>query len=435
MERVLAAGVTLDTALASLELHRLTGAEQSQVKALAYGALRWHHRHRVMLKQLLERPLPASQRLLEALLSVGLYQLGADRQPEYATVSATVEAARWLGKPRAVGLVNAMLRRFQREREALLRSTLANEEGRYSHPQWLIDRLRKDWPDRWQELLEAAVAPPPLWLRVNRNRTTPAAYQQRLLTETGISATALDGFPDALKLSEPLPVMRIPGFADGWVTVQDAGSQLAVEFLAPEPGMRVLDACAAPGGKATHLLERTGGDLDLLVLDKDAGRMDRVRENLGRLGLAAQAVVGDACRPDDWWDGRPFDRILLDAPCSGTGVIRRHPDIKLLRRESDIGPMAAQQGKLLARLWTLLSPGGRLLYATCSVLRQENDQVVAGFRRLHPDALAVALPDTKMPGGIRRGSAPELQLLPGPADTDGLYYALMARQPAQVTDN
>ena len=214
------------------------------------------------------------------------------------------------------------------------------------------------------------------------------------------------------------------------VTIQDAGSQLAAELLAAEPGMRVLDACAAPGGKTTHLLERAGGSLDLVALDHDRDRMERVRANLTRLGLCASTVVGDACRPEQWWDERPFDRILIDAPCSGTGVIRRHPDHKILRRETDIAPMAARQLELLERLWPLLKPGGLLLYATCSLLREENSQVISLFRRRHSDAAPFDSQPAALPAWIERSPLSDLQLLPGPANTDGLYYALMIRRTA-----
>ena len=428
--QVLSAGATLEAALAATARDRSSPPDQAQAMALAFGALRWHHRYRLILRELLDRPLPGNDRLIEALLAVGLFQLIDERQPAYAAVSATVDAARWLGRDRAAGLVNAALRRFQRERAGLLARALENDEGRFAHPHWLIERLRRDWPDDWAAVLDAAQCAPPLWLRVNRMRTDPDAYLARLRAESGQDATMVAGFPDALRLAKPLPVDRIPGFGAGLVTIQDAGSQLAAGLLRPEPGMRVLDACAAPGGKTTHLLEYARGEIELLALDIDRDRLQRVRENLQRLGLTATTLAGDACDPDAWWDGRPFDRILVDAPCSGTGVIRRHPDIKYLRRESDLAPMAARQLQILERLWPLLRPGGWLLYATCSVLREENGAVIEGFLAAQPDSRIAFDVHAEAPGWTKHGVEGGLQLLPGPADTDGLYYALMARQPA-----
>lgn len=421
---VLAAGRTLEEAFATLPGEPLTGADRAQARALAFGALRWHHRHRELLARLCDRPLPRGDRLLEALLSVGLFQLHDARQPEYATVSATVEAARWLGLGRAAGFVNATLRRMQREGEALLAEVTAGPTGRYSAPHWLVARIRRDWPGHWQELLEANLRPPPLWLRVNAARTSTADYLASLAA-AGMPGTTLAGVPQAVKLAEPVPVADIPGFAAGFASVQDAASQCAAALLAPAPGMRVLDACAAPGGKAAQLLEATGGAIDLTALDIDAARLARVQENLDRLGLAAHLRVADATAPGEWWDGEPFDRILVDAPCSGTGVIRRHPDIKWLRRETDIAALAARQLLLLARLWPLLRPGGQLLYATCSILREENDAVIERFLALQPGATLVPLaaPDWAWP---IEGHG--WQALPGAADTDGLYYALMTRQ-------
>jgi 16S rRNA (cytosine967-C5)-methyltransferase len=424
---VLDAGRTLDDALAGLDLGPLAAADRAQVRALAYGALRGYHRHRALLALLLDRPLPARERLVEALLSVGLFQLLDGGQPEYAAVSATVEAARALGRPRAAGLVNATLRRLQREREALLARVAAGDEGRWSHPAWLVARLRADWPEDWRELLEAAQRPPPLWLRVNLARTTRAAFCARL-GAAGVDHATGD-LPEAVRLVAPRPVAEIPGFAAGEASVQDQASQLAARLLAPSPGQRVLDACAAPGGKATHLLELAGGRLELTALDVDAARLGRVRENLARLGLAAELRVADATRTAEWWDGRPFDRVLVDAPCSGTGVIRRHPDIKCLRREADVVTFAARQLALLGALWPLVAPGGRLLYATCSVLREENAAVAARFLAAHPDAVAAAPSGALPPWAPARGG-PGWQALPGAADTDGLYYALMARRPA-----
>jgi len=424
--RVLARGETLEAAFAALEVERIAGPDRAQAKALAFGALRWHHRHLGLLGLLLDRPLADRDRRLEALLSVGIYQLLDARQPDYAAVSATVGAARELGLARAAGLVNAALRRLQREREALLARLADDDVARYSHPQWLISRLRRDWPEAWRHLLDASLQPPPLWLRINALAQPPAAYEAQL-REQGLECGTLQGVPTALRLEQALPVADIPGFAAGAVTVQDAASQLAAPLLGPARGLRVLDACAAPGGKATHLLEQAGGELELLAIDIDAARLARVEENLARLRLRATTRVADAAAPEQWWDGRRFDRILIDAPCSGTGVIRRHPDIKHLRRDSDIAPLADRQLLLLERLWPLLAPGGRLLYVTCSVLREENDGVVSRFLAARDDACLCAAP---VPDWLRPLPGGGWQALPGAADTDGLYYALMTRRQA-----
>ncbi len=419
---VLARGQTLDAALDAVltysaegdaEIRQLPDRDRAQVHALAFGAVRGHHRHQALLKELLDRPLKGDDRLLEGLLSVGLFQLADPDQPDYAAVSATVAAARLLRQGQAAGLVNASLRRYQREAPKLLELLRADAGAWHSHPAWLLAQLRADWPEQWEEIVAANQRHPPFWLRVNRNRTSVGDYAARLTAELGISASLLPGVPDALKLETAVPVQRLPGFAEGLVSVQDAAAQLAAPLLAPEPGMRVLDACAAPGGKTTHLLECAGGDLDLVALDISAERLARVGSNLQRLGQRATLVVGDAADPSSWWDGQAFDRILLDAPCTATGVIRRHPDIKLLRRAADVPGFRSRQRLLLDRLWPLLRPGGTLLYSTCSLLHAENQELVADFLAA---GTARLLPETPAPG---------LQLLPGDRDTDGFYYALM----------
>ena len=418
---VLARGQTLEVALDSilagsggLDARQLADRDRAQVQALAFGALRGHHRHRALFGALLDRPLKGADCIVEALFSVGLFQLADPEQRDYAAVSATVDACRLLGQERASGLVNATLRRYQREAPSLLAALQADPAAWFSHPAWLLDQLRADWPDGWQEIAAANQRRPPFWLRVNRNRTSVAQYSARVEAELGLHATLLAGFPDALRLESAVPVQQLPGFAEGLVSVQDASSQLAAPLLAPERGMRVLDACAAPGGKTTHLLESVAGQIDLTAIDVAGARLRLIESNLQRLGLRATLLVGDATDPATWWDGRPFDRILLDAPCSALGVIRRHPDIKLLRRAADVPALARRQYLLLERLWPLLRPGGKLLYSTCSVLRAENQNVVAAFLAEGTAVLQSATP------------APGLQLLPGDRDTDGFYYALMS---------
>ncbi|MBT8444126.1 MAG: 16S rRNA (cytosine(967)-C(5))-methyltransferase RsmB, partial [Gammaproteobacteria bacterium] len=333
-----------------------------------------------------------------------------------------------LKRERAAGLINAALRRFARDSNELLSHALAHDEGRYVQPQWLIDRMRADWPERWSGALAASLEQPPMWLRVNASRTTPAEYRERLLAEAGVDATLHDAFPDALRLERPMAVSALPGFAAGDVSVQDAAAQLAADLLASEPGMRVLDACAAPGGKTLHLLERAGGQLDLVAVDADAARNTLVEDNLARVGYGAEVLTEDALKIEPWAGERRFDRILVDAPCSATGVIRRHPDIKFLRRAKDIRPLSEQQLAMLDSLWPLLAPNGRLLYATCSMLRQENDAVVSRFLDAHPNAAVIeAGPEPAMRCTVPF-DGPGLQLLPGAADTDGFYYALMERK-------
>ncbi|HJP38130.1 MAG: 16S rRNA (cytosine(967)-C(5))-methyltransferase RsmB [Gammaproteobacteria bacterium] len=429
VDQVLSKGRSLDRALSLARSNQLPVRDQALVKALAFGALRWHHRHRLIIRELLDRPLRSRDHIIEALLSVGLFQLIDMRQPGYASVSATVEATRELQRPRAASLVNATLRRFQREQDTLLATVLDADEGRYSHPQWLIDCLRADWNGRAQQILTSALIRPPMWLRLNLARVDAAAYVKALQSEHGIGVTRLAGLPTAICLEQPLSIDELPGFTTGLVSVQDAGAQFAAALLDATPGMRVLDACAAPGGKTGHILERGGGQLEVIAVDIDANRNAMIRQNLERIGYTAEVITADAEQP---WPGDSnargsFDRILVDAPCSATGVIRRHPDIKFLRRYDDIGVFAARQGRLLDALWPLLKPGGRLLYATCSVLRVENHEVIGDFLRRQPKASEIRLSQVDMPETVVAESGPGYQLLPGPANTDGFYYALMER--------
>lgn len=425
VHRVLQDGVTLETALAAAQERVAADRERAQLQALAFGTLRWHCRHRVLLSLLLDRPLRARDRILEAVLSVGLFELEHGRSPGYAAVSTNVAAARRLGRPRAAGLVNAALRRYQRERVSLMEQALQKDEGRYAHPRWLLRELRRAWPSHWEAVCAGNQLPPPMWLRVNTAQISVADCQ-RQLQAAGLQANAVAGFPDALRLHEPVSVERLPGFAAGRVSVQDAASQLAAPLLAPEPGMRVLDACAAPGGKSLHLLERTRGQLQLHCLDADSARLERLRDNLDRTGLRAQVITGDALEPETWWDGEPYDRLLVDAPCSATGVIRRHPDIRYLRRAADIPVLARRQREVLERLWPLLRPGGRLVYATCSILPAENSETGRWFLDRTP-AATESRPLGADFDGRATGGSPGYQLLPHLADTDGFYYLVLQK--------
>jgi 16S rRNA (cytosine967-C5)-methyltransferase len=415
--RVLRERLDADDALAAAS-PSVAERDRPLLAALAFGAFRWHHRLDWQTARLLTRPLKPDDLELAALLRIGLLQLQEMRIPEHAAVSATVDAAAALGLRGAAPLVNAVLRRFQRER-AQLDAALADEpQAQLSHPAWLIEQLERDWPDDWRRICEQNNAAAPMWLRVNERRTTRAAYLERLLA-AGLGARASPEVATAIVLDEPRAVEELPGFAAGDVSVQDLAAQRAAGFLDLAPGQRVLDACAAPGGKTGHIVEACPGLGEVWALDRDRVRLDKVRANLDRLGLGARLVVGDATRPADWWDGRAFDRILLDAPCSAVGVIRRHPDIKVLRRPEDVARAVALQADLLRGLWPLLAPGGRLVYATCSVLRAENDAQIAAFRT-EVDAAEAA--GTERPGGC--------QSLPGDADGDGFYYASLLKPAA-----
>ena len=424
VDAVVRSGRSLDVAIADCE-SRVPPTDRPLLRMLAYGAIRHHWQLQAWNAKLLSRPLKKRDSVIDALLAVGLYQLTDTRVPDHAAVSQTVEAARSLRRPKLAGLVNACLRRFQRENLGV--DVTGGEEVRWNHPAWLIERLRGDWPDDADAILEANNERAPMWLRANARRTTAAAYHQRLAT-SGIGSTLLDGVPEALRLAEPRPVDELPGFADGEVSVQDAAAQIAGRWLMRSSPRRVLDACAAPGGKSGHLAELGADGFDLVALDSDPERLERVRENHDRLGLDATIVAGDASNPGEWWDGKPFDAILLDAPCSATGVIRRHPDIKLLRREADIDKLSALQDRILAALWPALAPGGRLLYATCSVLAAENDDVVSGFLESRSDAVEDAMLPNYNIRDLMRRKACGYQVLPGTAGMDGFYYACLVKK-------
>lgn len=420
--RIVLAGESLARALPATLSRIDAAADKAAVQELVYGVCRWHLRLEPLVRALLRRPLKSRDRDLGLLLEIGLYQLLYQRTPGYAAVDGAVAAVRDLGKGWAAGLVNAVLRGFLRRREALLAAVDADPATRLAHPPWLVEVLRGAYPRHWEAVCAAGNARPPMTLRVNLRRLSREDYQQHLAAQ-GLLAAPHPGVETALTLDTPTEVTRLPGFAEGWVSVQDAAPQLAAPLLAAEPGMRVLDACAAPGGKTAHLLERAGGELELDAVELDPRRVGRLRENLRRLGLRARVHVGDAARPQGWWDGRPYDRILLDAPCSATGVIRRNPDIKLHRSEEDVKALAGRQYTLLGSLWPLLRPGGMLLYATCSVLPQENEQVVERFVAGHTDA---ELDRFEADWGHSRPAG--RQILPGESDMDGFFYARLKKR-------
>lgn len=415
------AGQSLDAALPR-QAEQVAPADRALLGELCYGTLRWHPRLAAILERLLARPLKARDADLHGLLAAALYQLEFTRIPPHAVVHATVDACTALAKPWAKGLANALLRRFQRERAQLDAALAGDIRYRTAHPRWLAQQLAADWPEQADAVLAANNGRAPMTLRINRLRIDRAAYLDRL-TAAGLAARPTAHSADGVVLAAPCAVGELPGFGAGLVSVQDEAAQLCAPLLDPGAGQRVLDACCAPGGKTGHLLELAPDGVDLVAVDRSAERLQQVAANLDRLGCHARLLAADAGAPGGWWDGIPFDRILVDAPCSATGVIRRHPDIKLLRRPTDIPALAAAQQRLLAALWAVLAPGGRLLYATCSVLRAENDAVVAAFLAAHGDARALPLPST-LPG---IATALGQQWLPGSDDNDGFYYALLAK--------
>jgi 16S rRNA (cytosine967-C5)-methyltransferase len=410
------AGRSLDSELTAVWRQHATLSPQQRgaVQDVAYGALRHLGYIDAAIDRLLSRPL--TDLPVRNLLQVTLYQLLHTKAHSYAIVNHAVPAAARLGFPKAQGLVNAVLRNFLRRRDELDAAIMATDLGRYSYPQWWIDRVQVEYPEAWREILDAGNARPPLTLRVNRRKISRDNYLEILkLQDIAAHIVGRDG----IVIEKPRPVSLLPGFAEGQVSVQDAGAQLAAELLDVADGMRVLDACAAPGGKAAHLLELA--DIDLTAADIDAQRLQRVTENLTRLALNAKLLQADAGNPGAWRDAGTFDRILADVPCTASGVVRRHPDIKWLRKPADIAAMAQRQTEILGTLWQLLGRGGKLLYATCSVFSDENGRQVEQFLARHPDARHIAV--SLSAEGLRQSHG---QLFPDAAH-DGFYYALLEK--------
>ena len=407
---------SLTTALAGIDDPR----NRAFARELVFGTLRWCERLEFVLGRLLQKPLRNRDRDLHALLLVGLYQVLLLDTADHAAVSETVDLARRSGKRWAAGLVNGVLRSALRQSQALLAAADAVPAARWSYPDWWLRQVQADWPDDWMQVLDGGNRRAPMVLRVNARKSTRQAYLARL-ADAGIGAQPHSCVDSAIVLETPVAVDSLPGFRSGDVSVQDAAAQLTAGQLGLAPGQRVLDACAAPGGKTGHIAE-SEADISLLALDNTAQRLERVEENLQRLALKAACVCADAGATDDWWDGQPFDRILLDAPCSASGVVRRHPDIKRLRRASDLQQLPAQQCRLLKALWPLLAPGGILLYVTCSVFRSENAGVVEAFMAQQNDA-------RELPLDVEWGSRQSVgrQLLPGEQGMDGFYYARLIK--------
>ncbi|MFA5960237.1 MAG: 16S rRNA (cytosine(967)-C(5))-methyltransferase RsmB [Tatlockia sp.] len=399
--------------------HAMQGDVTPLTKALCFGVCRHYFRLEVLADTLMDKRPKALD--VWIIILMGLYQLNYLQKPDYAVVKETVALLDAVKKSWAKGLANAVLRTFCREKDTLLPPLQKNAAFQYGHPNWFIQRIKNDWPNAWQAILQANDCHPPMSLRVNQQKIARRDYVARL--EQATLKARIHPFTEAgLTLEVPCDVHELPGFAEGEVAVQDESAQLAASLLALQPGLRLLDACCAPGGKTCHILESEPHLADCIALDVDAGRLKRVAENLARLGLHATLLKGDAQKPETWWDGKLFDRILLDAPCSATGVIRRHPDIKLLRTEEEITQAATLQKALLQQLWPLLNANGLLLYATCSVLCQENEQQIAQFVAEHADCQALV---EEVPWGVNTGHG--WQILPGDGQGDGFFYSVLQK--------
>ena len=417
---VLSGKASLNSSLPA-QLDKVDERDRGLTQDLAFGTARWQPRLDLLAAQLLQKPFKAADADVQALLLVGLYQLFYTRIPAHAAIGETVGCADKLKKPWAKGLLNAVLRRAQREGEELLAGMERDPVVRTAHPRWLQKALKAFWPEQWEAICAANNAHPPMILRVNRRHHSRDAYLA-LLAEAGIGASACQYSRDGIVLAEACDVRGLPGFAEGWVSVQDEAAQLSADLLELAPGQRVLDACCAPGGKTCHLLEAEAGLAQMVAIDLEAKRLTRVRENLDRLQLDAELIACDARDTASWWDGKPFQRILLDAPCSATGVIRRHPDIKLTRQADDIPALAALQGELLDALWPTLEVGGMLLYATCSRLPTENTEGVGAFLARTPGAREL---DLATEAGLRQPHG--RQLLAQEGGHDGFYYAKLIK--------
>jgi len=410
-------GSNLDDALMK-HLEEDQSTSHSFIKAMCFGVLRFYPRLLFFLGHLLDKPIKNKEKIIECLLLAGIYESYFMQTPTHACVSETVDAALELKKQWSKGLVNAVLRNALREKDHLQQLANDNEGARTAHPKWLIKSFKKHWPQHFDQIIEANNQPGPFTLRVNLHKTTREAYQQAL-EKRDIKVTPCMHSLAGLQCDTAVEVSELPGFENGLVSVQDQAAQLAAYLLNPQANERVLDACAAPGGKSAHLLE-SSSNIELTALDISAKRLEKVDDNLKRLGLEADIKQGDAQLLGDWWDQQPYDRILLDAPCSATGVIRRHPDIKLLRRPEDIEKLVQTQAQMLSTLWPLVKTGGMLLYSTCSILAEENDQQIQRFIQHNKDAREQII--TADWGHQRQHGR---QILPGEDDMDGFYYALL----------
>lgn len=410
--QVLDNGQSLSTVLPDLQ-RNINDKDKALLQEICFGVLRYLPKLEWFISQLMEKPLTGKQRTLHYLIMVGIYQLLYTRIPPHAALAETVDGAVALKKPQLKGLINGVLRSFQRQ-QVQLEERIANNTSQYLHPSWLLKRLQTAYPEDWQSIIEANNQRPPMWLRVNSQHHTAAQYLN-LLEQSEITAHLHPSHPNAIRLDEPTAVSRLPGFEDGWSTVQDVSAQGCAELLKPQNGESILDLCAAPGGKTTHILE-LAPRANVIAVDIDEYRLKRVKENLIRLKQHAVVIQGDGTQPEKWAKDQQFDRILLDAPCSATGVIRRHPDIKWLRRDSDINELAQLQAQILEAIWPYLKPGGTLLYATCSIMPEENGKQIQNFLSKHNDA------------SLNDGTDAGLQVLPSTNGGDGFFYARLVKK-------
>lgn len=412
--QVLDKGLSLSTVLPDLQKN-VTDKDKALLQELSFGTLRVLPLLNWYLNQLMSKELTGKQRVLYYLLLIGLYQIIYTRIPAHAAVAETVNGVISLKRPQLKGLINGVLRQFQRQQDELEQKALS-QSCRYLHPDWLLKRLKKSYPKQWDNIVEANNKKPPMWIRVNRQYHSRDEYL-KLLQDINIEAYTDENQPDAIRLAIPQNVLLLPGFEQGWVTIQDLSAQESVNYLQPQNDELILDLCAAPGGKTTHILE-AAPNAKVIAVDIDQQRVNRIKENLFRLNQQAEIIVGDAKDPQAWADNHQFDKILLDAPCSATGVIRRHPDIKWLRRDSDIDELVKLQKDILSAIWPYLKPGGTLVYATCSVLPEENEQQIQSFLNQHLDVEIIKLTNDHNIGK---------QNLPSPTGGDGFFYAKLIK--------
>ncbi len=414
LQRVVEKGESLNTVLPSLQ-KSLHARDSALLQELCFGVLRTLPQMEALISRLIKRPLKRKHRVLHFLILTGLYQLTAMRIPPHAVLAETVAGATILRREQFKGMVNGVLRQFQRQQDELITS-LNMEDLNYLHPEWLLRRLQIAWPENWQLIVVANNQRPPMWLRVNRQHHSRDGWL-KLLEESGKAAFPHPLEPDALRLATPCAVGQLPGFDHGWVSIQDVSAQACVRFLEPQNGDTILDICAAPGGKTTHILE-VAPQARVIAVDSDPRRLKRVTENLQRLGMQTEVLEGDARTPEVWCNELQFDRILVDAPCSSTGVIRRHPDIKWLRHDNDIAALAALQAEILDAIWPYLKTGGILLYATCSILPEENHNQIERFLAQHSDAGLITSNASDQP----------VQIFPDTEGGDGFFYAKLIKR-------
>ncbi len=420
LTRIISEGNSLSEVVPDFD--NLTQQDKALARELLFGTLRQHYPLEAITGRLLNKPLKTKDNDIKCLIMLGLYQLFFTRIPDHAVLSETVQASVKLKKAWAKGLINALLRKALREGDTLVNSVNTKPWIAASLPQWLYQQIEKDWPEESKQITTGSHKRAPLTLRVNHRHTSREQYLKKL-QEKAINAVPHPLAEQALSLEKSCDITLLPGYLEGDFSVQDSAAQMAGQLLEVMPGQRILDACAAPGGKTTHLLELTDNKADMIAVDNSADRVERLQENLKRLQLNAKTVVADVINTSDWFDGDRFDRILCDAPCSATGIVRRHPDIAILRRESDIKPLNRIQQKILDALWPLLKPGGIMLYATCSILRSENSEQISAFLQRHKDARLEEITSGESESLEVRNAIPGWQILPGESEMDGFYYA------------